>query len=493
MKTNNCFTKRFLNRNCLFIVSSIFVMNQMGVPFLFGDEYNVLEQMPDSIIVASANQSRNTQKPISSEEDTKISLPEKKANTESSKKKSIVLEGEIDGEGTFTFQNNKIVYKHAQLKPPKNVTVNNKKWENLDKPFELGFVPDYSSTKIVERNGRNPIRVIPSHEDVEVYFFDTDDSSSKYRVALQFNVSAIASKEKTESKSAAVDKPKTTKAVDIEMDDGPIRNEDKLPGVFYDLRRSSKGLDYASKKGINAISLEHWQKIIKAFVDGHWMNSTDSNHIPDFQYFSGYYHYHENRYDSYFKWNMSGSEIGSFFPDQNASTNGFVGLHAGYVKAPFSGKIRFVGSGADAFAVHFDGKLAFEYIYGVNSTSTGRVTVSRASSITKKNVFNVVKDKVYPIKIMYSSIHSNGVSVSLSVQKLDSNGEDLGQPVLFRTTSESPSTTTSASNTRTKNASQTTSTVNSGSSDSQIWKVTDYRGYRIKPREKKSVEKLKFQ
>ena len=478
-KTDLCFVSNLLRRFDSFILACL--VSFLCHPSLFGS--------------AAGSASKD--------DGTAISLPEtgeattnkqKTAEVKSPRKTvTVVFEGEIDGEGTFTFRDNKIIYKHGQLKKPKNVTVNNKKWENLDKPFELGFVPDYSSTKIVERSGRNPLRVIPSREDVEMYFFDTDDSSSKYRVALQFNVSATASKKKTESESVASDKTKTTKAVEIEADDGPIRNEDKLPGVFYDLRRSSKGLDYASKKRIEAISLEHWQVIIKAFVDGHWMNSTDSNYIPDFQYFSGYYHYHENRYDSYFKWNMSGSEIGNFFPDQHASANGFVGLHAGYVKAPFTGKIRFVGSGADAFAVHFDGKLAFSYIYGVDSARTGRVTVSRASSIAKNNVFNVVKGKVYPIKIMYSSILSNGVSVSLSVQRLDSNGESLGQPVLFRTTSESPSTTTSGSNTRTKNASQATSTVNTSSPDSNIWKVTDYRGYRIKPRKKESVEKLKFQ
>lgn len=478
-KTDHCFVNYLLRRFDSFILAC-------SVSFL----------CHPSLLGAAAGSA-------SKDDGTAIRLPEtgeattnkqKTAEVKSPRKKvTVVFEGEIDGEGTFTFRDNKIIYKHGQLKKPKNVTVNNKKWENLDKPFELGFIPDFPSTKIVERSGRNPIRVIPSREDVEVYFFDTDDSSSKYRVALQFNVSATASKETTESKPVASDKTKTTKAVGIETDDGPIRNEDKLPGVFYDLRRSSKGLDYASKKGVKPISLERWQEIIKTFVDGHWMNSTDySNNIPYFQYFSNYYCYHNNRYDSSFNWSMSDSAIKSFFPDENASAEGFVGLHAGYIKAPFSGKIRFVGSGADVFAVHFDGKLAFEYILGVTSNSAGRVTVSRASSIAKNNVFSVVKGNVYPIKIMYSSIRSNGVSVSLSVQRLDSNGESLGQSMLFRTTSESSSTTTSASNTRTKNASQTT-TVNNSSSDSQIWKVTDSRGYRIKPRKKESVEKLKFQ
>ena len=112
--------------------------------------------------------------------------PEKTGAKPAAGQKTVVIEGVIDGEGTFTFRGNKIIYKHSRFDPPEKLTVNGREWKNLNEPFELDFTPDYSATKVTELNGRDIIRLNYTADQMELYIFDTENSRDKYRVSVFF-------------------------------------------------------------------------------------------------------------------------------------------------------------------------------------------------------------------------------------------------------------------------------------------------------------------
>ncbi len=63
----------------------------------------------------------------------------------------IVLEGQLIKSGTFIFRENIITYKHENRSGyPDNLKINKKEFKK-DKPFELGFMPDFSHAEILEQ------------------------------------------------------------------------------------------------------------------------------------------------------------------------------------------------------------------------------------------------------------------------------------------------------------------------------------------------------
>ena len=102
-------------------------------------------------------------------------------------KKAIVLEGVFDGEGLFIFRGNRGIYRHTAFDMPEKVTVNGKPWNDLKKPFELDFIPDYSKTNVSEMNGRNDIRLDYFRNRMELYISDADPSRDDYRVSVFFD------------------------------------------------------------------------------------------------------------------------------------------------------------------------------------------------------------------------------------------------------------------------------------------------------------------
>ena len=69
---------------------------------------------------------------------------------------TLVLAGEIEGNGKFRFQSNRIEYHpdvQSPLSYPEDVTVNGNPWKDLHAPFYLDFVTDYTTGKITARSG----------------------------------------------------------------------------------------------------------------------------------------------------------------------------------------------------------------------------------------------------------------------------------------------------------------------------------------------------
>ena len=272
---------------------------------------------------------------------------------------------------------------------------------------------------------------------------------------------SLPDRSKTDTVSAGQE-AKTEEPVKVEY-----TNAERLPGVFYDLRRSSKGMEVKLKgRSSPQFSESLWEKTLSDFVLGHWMSSTDYQYTPQFIDFSNYYCYPKVRYDSYFYRTWAAADIQSFFDEKEASTTGWVAIHAGYVVAPFSGTIRFVGYGDDVLAVQFDNNLVLvygNYLLGQKkggSTAKGRplgaflqnktnslyenIETCRFGDYTlaKGLMVQVVKGKVYPIKIMYSMINGTSCFVGLFFEMLNANGKPLpgheDKLYLFRTTAETP-------------------------------------------------------
>lgn len=80
------------------------------------------------------------------------STPVSRTNLEIKEETGIIeLEGQLIKSGTFIFRENIITYKHENRSGyPNNLKINKKEFKK-DKPFELGFMPDFSHAEILEQ------------------------------------------------------------------------------------------------------------------------------------------------------------------------------------------------------------------------------------------------------------------------------------------------------------------------------------------------------
>lgn len=319
-----------------------------------------------------------------------------------------------------------------------------------------------------------------------------------------------------------------------------IRDEDKLPGVLYDLKLTSDGMPtrlMASQDGkqFNRLrtALSVWNlpdtsgkesvviPFLKRFVLSNWPYKTDSAGNLYFREFNLFSRSSVTPYRSFFYQPFLSSDTApkSFSNDSKFSPGvGWVGIHAGYVMAPFTGKFRFVGYGNDALVVRFDNQLVLDY--GCYALSIGKKlddtwdfipilsgTAARtdpqkrmvlenpiyskckldlysASMFDKHGMakgvpVSVIRGQCYPIEILVSDIEQNRFCMALFAERLDSDGNPLKEnPVklpLFRTTSELPGHSSDSS-------------FPDFDEDSPIWKVVDAKGKPIPSRSQAAVK-----
>ncbi|MBP5585832.1 MAG: serpin family protein [Lentisphaeria bacterium] len=96
---------------------------------------------------------------------------------------SVILEAAIDGEDAFVFRDGKVTLEHKTFKVPADVFVNGKPWEDLSKPFELGFTPDPASTKFA-CEGRGQKILTRTDDSVTVTIYDSPNAAARYRIIL---------------------------------------------------------------------------------------------------------------------------------------------------------------------------------------------------------------------------------------------------------------------------------------------------------------------
>lgn len=97
---------------------------------------------------------------------------------------TVSVEGRFDGRGVFIFEENMVVYRHERDQLPTGVRINGKNWNDLTKPFELGFTPDHEHAAILEKEGRNRISLTLKPDAFELLIDDHAASSGDYYVRI---------------------------------------------------------------------------------------------------------------------------------------------------------------------------------------------------------------------------------------------------------------------------------------------------------------------
>lgn len=322
-------------------------------------------------------------------------------------KTTVVLEGTIDGKGTFTFRQDKITYQHAQFDYPTDITINGTPWNDLDEPFELGFEPVFSTADVLEKKGRNTIRTTPFQDRFELYIYDSDSSFSHYRVSIVFEKKPSGGKdpeaeiqdEKEDDEffiylPGDKDRKKETAPANTKKEPG---EHEKLQGVLYFLVRRTGGRSAViSTSGKKDTGGDNVFSVLQRFVLGSWMSSTNSKgerYYPDLERdfrrkavpsFSCFY-------QSNIAWGKGAELFGckDHFPSADIDPDsvigrletgtdqsgvgeknaGWVAVYSGYVVAPFSGKFRFLGFCDDMMVVRFNRQIVLDY--GLRSLTTG--------------------------------------------------------------------------------------------------------------------------
>ncbi len=309
--------------------------------------------------------------------------------------------------------------------------------------------------------------------------------------------------------------------------------QEKLHGALYLLTgntagRSNSILSGTRKKDVGA---DRVFSFLQKFVLGSWMPSVNlqgdcfyseldrsfsrRKTAPPVSYF----------YQSTVPWENGAERFDcrDFFGDaadkdaENAGNNiGWIAVYSGYVVAPFSGKIRFLGYCDDMMVFRFNRQVVLDYgkrsltarlpllpdhgmtlhaidsgeivrrgtndlnsLLGGNPATKEEKRMLNESPLYSKNklevnehnlaissVLNVQKGQVIPIDILLGELCDADFSVFLLVERLDSNGKPFASPenstFLFRTTQEMPDLPEDNSI--------------PFNPDSPVWKVVDNRG-----------------
>ena len=97
---------------------------------------------------------------------------------------TIRLSGVIDGRDRFIFRGDTVEFRHEAFEEPTGISINGKAWDDLKKPFELGFTPDFKKASIVEKQGRNRVELIPGTDSFSLVIDDMDSSIGVYHVTI---------------------------------------------------------------------------------------------------------------------------------------------------------------------------------------------------------------------------------------------------------------------------------------------------------------------
>ena len=101
---------------------------------------------------------------------------------------TITLEVKNRGISLFVFSKDKIYYqRHYQYNYPDSVFVNGVRWENIKEPFDLGFVPDFSSAEILEKTGNGSPDLTVTQKYFSLYVGNPSVSSSDNRIKIGVN------------------------------------------------------------------------------------------------------------------------------------------------------------------------------------------------------------------------------------------------------------------------------------------------------------------
>lgn len=255
---------------------------------------------------------------------------------------------------------------------------------------------------------------------------------------------------------------------DSEADNGgglgtAVSDGSQLEGSFYDLKqredRSYSGISGGDSSEYQVISILH-----------RFLN----NWSP--QVLENYYRAKQRLYASHFFLPVARAHYGpiAYNCEKECRPSAWVAIYRGKVRAPKSGKFRFVGTGDDTLAVRFDGQTVLVAGYSIPTRRNGPRRIRNwreyeryleqgndealkeyeliqldgiprwnheIGGLTGGKSFEVEKGKVYPIEIMISEIPGGCFGLMLLIEDMTDKsvgGKAKPKYDLFRTNSAKP-------------------------------------------------------
>jgi len=113
-------------------------------------------------------------------------MPKADASADASKEVTLMFEANVEERGFFVFTEDRIEYRPngSRQVDPSDVTIDGKPWEDLKKPFRLGFTPDFGKAAIVEKEGRGTIEILALPKYIGLVIYDEEKTLSPYRVKI---------------------------------------------------------------------------------------------------------------------------------------------------------------------------------------------------------------------------------------------------------------------------------------------------------------------
>ena len=258
--------------------------------------------------------------------------------------------------------------------------------------------------------------------------------------------------------------PGLTQFGDSGPGDHPLGTEDPdgggsaLEGTFYDLKQTPSGAPTGMNPGL-------CKQVLSEFNSSGWNKSM----------LAKYYQAPTKLYAPCFYMPICKAEEApyAYKVQDKVKASMWVAIYRGKVKAPKSGRFRFVGLGDDSLAVRFNGKTVFDY--GWSSVATGKMLGSNAANraelkdskgqprqffryngagsdwnnnldgLSTGDVFEVKEGQSYPIEILISEVPGGYFGFVLLIEDLDDAPKKRdagGSPIfqLFRMNFAEPNT-----------------------------------------------------
>ena len=97
----------------------------------------------------------------------------------------ITIETKIAGKAELVFQDYKIHFKRdPRYGCPSGASVNGIPWPDMEKPFEMGFTPDFSFAEIYAKSGRGVIELAVKQDQFILSIDDSEGGPAPYQVSI---------------------------------------------------------------------------------------------------------------------------------------------------------------------------------------------------------------------------------------------------------------------------------------------------------------------
>ena len=105
----------------------------------------------------------------------------------------ITIETMIAGKVKFVFQDYKIHFEQdSRYGCPSGASVNGIPWPDMEKPFEMGFTPDFSFAEFYAKNGRDAIELAVKRDQFILSIDDPEETPAPYRVSISMKRQPVA-------------------------------------------------------------------------------------------------------------------------------------------------------------------------------------------------------------------------------------------------------------------------------------------------------------